>query len=123
MTSLYAPQDYRNATHEQRLKVINGCGPDGFVNRLIPNSICGVDVTEAYNIHDWMVVKAVNSKDRFHADNVFKENLRKLINWNKGPLALRLLRQGIAKIYYWAVLLYSKFKGKKSKHYMHSNRM
>ena len=107
MTKLYAPQDYQQASLEQRKVICNGCGPDGFVSRLVPNFILGVDVTEACHIHDWMTTQVFSLNERLHADSVFFANLKKLIYKAGGNRVLRWLRVSIARLYHYSVRLYS----------------
>lgn len=99
--------DYINASNEEKSKIINKCGPDGFINYLVPDHILGLNVESACNVHDWDYSQAKDHKDLEKADKRFQKNLKKIItNETKNPI-LRFLRKGIAKIYYWAVRLYS----------------
>ena len=112
MIRLYAPQEYLQASNDKKFKICNGCGPDNILHRIIPNSIFGVDVTEACNIHDWMTTNSRDLTERLHADSVFFANLKKLINKAGGSTLLRWLRVSAARLYHYSVRSYSHIKSK-----------
>jgi len=58
---------------------LNGCGPAGWKFDLVPDTIWGLCVTEACNIHDAMYYTGLDEKDRTHADNTFLNNLNRII--------------------------------------------
>jgi len=83
-------------------------GPSGALSKYIPNSIFGVDVSKACNIHDWMIHHSKNNKQLRKADDVFDENLQTLIEKYSKNIGIKLARKFIAKIYSHAARLYSK---------------
>ena len=104
---LLAPLDYVLASREEKEKIVNQCGPDGFLNRIVPNYLFGLDVSEACNIHDWEFAWARNSKEFKEADWTFKRNLEHLIKAKTQDSFLRFIRLALAKVYYLAVRSYS----------------
>ena len=74
---LYAPLSYWNATEEQRKAVCNGCGAKGGIN--VPDTMYGLCVTLACNIHDWMFKEGKTLGDFFFANAIFIMNLAVLI--------------------------------------------
>lgn len=99
---LNAPQDYVTAEPELRRRVCSGCGPRGGLNGLVPETIYGLNISEACNIHDWMYAFAeptVHAKNK--ADRVFLNNILRIINGKtKGRLLLFLRRKRALKYYY-----------------------
>ena len=107
---LRAPLDYYEASKEERDEIINRCGPDGFLNKFIPDHLFGLSIAEVCNIHDWEFSKARSQKDLKRADLNFKNNLMWLINKKSSNGTLKFLREAAAKVYYWVVRVYSKNK-------------
>jgi hypothetical protein len=77
-------------------RICNGCGPDSWHVDLIPDSIFGVSVSAACDIHDFDYWVGGDATDRWHADLRLLGNMRLLINaahshWWQWPLtAIRL---------------------------------
>lgn len=103
MVKLYAPESYVTASPEVRKQVINGCGPGGWKVDLIPDSLYGLDISEACNIHDWMYTAGATLKDKAEADRVFLNNMIRLINSKGSIWIIKRLRLRAAKAYYEAV--------------------
>ena len=60
----------------QRLKEIcNGCGTAGWKGRLVPDSVCGVSITNECNVHDFMYEFGVDDTDKKKADRCFLNNM------------------------------------------------
>ena len=100
---LYAPQSYIQANPHDRTYRVNGCGPGGWLNRLVPDTIYGLDVSEACNIHDWMYFVGLTIEDKERADRVMLNNLIRIIDANTSFGWLRRLRYRRARTYYDAV--------------------
>jgi len=100
---LYAPNSYHEATPKERAEVCNGCGAKGGIK--FPDSMWGLDVKEACNIHDWMTKYGLTLMDFLFAAGMFIVNLT-IIIWfgssNKLTLTLRLMR---ATKYFVAVVV------------------
>lgn len=103
-TKLYAPESYWNATPEQRKVVCNGCGVAGWKGKLVPNTMWGLDISKACDIHDWMYHYGNTEEDRCEADRVFLNNLIRIINAHDGMLAA--IRRYRATTYYNTVRAY-----------------
>jgi len=103
---LYAPSSFTHATAALRAAVVNGCGPDGWKSDLIPDTIYGLDVTVACNIHDWMYYEGESNQEKDLADRVLLNNLLRMIAAAQGPALLRKLRRFRAHLYYKAVQRY-----------------
>lgn len=100
---LYAPQSYIQATTEERKRVVNGCGAGGWLRALVPDTMYGLDVSEACNIHDWMYATGLTIEDKAAADRVFLNNLLRIIDANTSWWLLRRLRYRRARTYFEAV--------------------
>jgi hypothetical protein len=45
---LYAPTEYWSLPKELKQALTNGCGPRGWLRVLVPDTICGLDITKVY---------------------------------------------------------------------------
>ena len=104
--TLYAPASYVAAPPEVRRLATNGCGTDGWKGAIVPETMYGLDVSPACNIHDWMYVAGETIADKDEADRAFLNNLLRLIEACGGPGWLGWLRRRRARIYYEAVRLF-----------------
>ena len=93
--TLFAPSTYWAATPEQRATVCNGCGTAGWKGALVPDTIWGLSVREACDIHDWMYEHGATESDRLDADSAFLNNLIRLINHHGGWLAWARRRRAL----------------------------
>ena len=85
--------------------VSNGCGTSGWKGKLVPETMWGIRVTDACNVHDYDYHFGETLADKKRADKRFLKNLRTLVKrgskgWNKIFLPFRLVR---CKTYYIAV--------------------
>lgn len=105
MNNLFIPSGYLELTFLQKKQICNGMGAkDSALSALIPNTMYGLDVTEAGNIHDYMYYVGHTIQDKQEADRIFLNNLLRIINNYGGWLAF--LRRRRALKYYEAVLYF-----------------
>lgn len=102
MHELFAPADYRQATAEQKRDICNGCGTKGLGGLITPDTLYGLSINAACDIHDWMYVFGRTIADKEEADRVFLNNMLRIIEAKSG-LLLRWLRRRRAMTYYSAV--------------------
>lgn len=69
---LLAPASYLAADVTERVLVCNGCGPGSWRLDMVPDSVMGLDISLACNIHDWMYAW---DWDRVQADVWFLANM------------------------------------------------
>jgi len=100
---LYAPESFWRASARVRGVVSNGCGTSGWKGELVPETMYGLDVSLACDIHDWMYHEGETQEDKDQADRVFLNNLLRIIQHAAGPWLLRTLRRRRARTYYQAV--------------------
>jgi hypothetical protein len=100
---LRAPASYFIASQELRNKYTGGCGAGKFGDWLVPDTMWGLCVTEACNIHDWMYAFGKNKKDRKEADDTLLENLYRTIDNDQPTRVFRILRRMRARTYYFFV--------------------
>ncbi len=98
---LFAPESYWNATLTERATICNGCGTAGWKGKLVPDSMWGLNISKACNIHDWMYHFGKTEAERCEADRAFFNNLLRIINAEGGWLAS--LRRYRATTYYNSV--------------------
>jgi len=106
MAQLYAPSgywSYKIHKPEELAKLVNGCGPDGWKRKLIPDSILRVNIKEACDIHDWMYIFGETEADREAADRVFLNNMLRIVEEESKWFITRKIRRKIAYTYYEAV--------------------
>lgn len=105
---------YKNITPEEKAKICNGAGAAGqWISSIIPNTMYGLDCTEAFNIHDYDYQVGASREDKDRADKNLLDNLLTIINHRGGWL--KPLRHRRALKYYEAVNQFGDaafFKGK-----------
>lgn len=99
---LFAPAEFWQLTKEQRNEICNSCGPKGF-DWLIPDSLCGLSVKAACEIHDFMYYAGETIADKEQADRTFLNNMLRIIEANTEYEWLKCLRKHMAYKYYCAV--------------------
>lgn len=87
----------------------NGCGPKGVVGKLIPDSLLGVSVQEACNLHDDRYHQGGTSEKRWRADRNFLEDMLSAIEKEKGSRLIGQARKMGAYIYYYSVRIFGHF--------------
>ena len=101
---LWCPESFKRATSEERERKCNGCGTKGLGGILVPNTLYGLDVTEACDIHDWMYAEGTTVSDKNTADRVFRNNMLRIIHARPHGVGLiSFLRRRRATKYYKAV--------------------
>ncbi|QXE85952.1 hypothetical protein KP003_16555 [Geomonas nitrogeniifigens] len=105
---LDASQAYRDALPEVVAQVVNGCGPGGWKFDIIPDTVLGLSIKEACNIHDWDYTVGLTDADKHAADQRFKRNCLAMVNNARGfwAVVLRYHRRLRVEEYYQAVRLF-----------------
>jgi len=75
---LNAPQSYLHATDAAKALVCNGAGPKGW-GWAVPDTIYGLSIKPAADIHDWSYMTAKTDGERLKADLMFLQNMFVLI--------------------------------------------
>lgn len=84
----------------------NGCGPKGWLGKLIPDHLFGLSVNEACDLHDEQYIQGGNDYQRKLADQIFLNGiLDKIRNTNDKKL-ISFLRKISAYSYYFAIRLF-----------------
>jgi len=104
---LKAPESYWSLDPETKKEICNGVGPKGY-GFLFPDTIWGLDVSEAADIHDYMYQIGVTEEDRKKADKVFLDNMNAIIDSQSSWAWLTKLRKRRASLYYEAVSKFGK---------------
>ena len=98
---LYAPKAYWETPENELKQITGGCGPGGIGDWLVPDTMYGLSVFKACQIHDFMYAMGETNDDKEEADRVFKNNLIRIIKHHGGILkSLRIIR---AHTYYLSV--------------------
>jgi len=103
LVELYAPERYWNLTAEQHHAFTNGCGTGGWKGELIPETVWGLSVSDACDIHDFMYAVGATIADKEEADRVFLNNMLRIIDAAGGFSWLKALRRRRAHVYFEAV--------------------
>lgn len=101
-TQLYAPASYWQIPPRERRIRYNGAGPKGY-GWLVPDTLWGLSITDAANIHDHMYGEGKNLKDKEEADRVFLNNMVRIIEAETESWIFKWLRMRRANKYFWAV--------------------
>ena len=96
---LLCPEEYLTATVIQIAELTNGCGPKGWLD-MVPDTIYGMNIADACNIHDWMYEFGETEMDRQFSDNTFQANIEHLIALRGGNKFIMWLRGIRANTYY-----------------------
>ena len=106
-SGLVAPATFWTASGESRARNCNGCGTEGWKGALVPETVWGLRISRACDIHDWMYAEGRTEADRHYADMLFLNNMIALIDQASQESwlgwLLKLLRQRRAFTYYQAV--------------------
>jgi hypothetical protein len=101
---LYAPAAYWRLTRAGRAELqLNGCGPSGWKNRLVPEHLLWVSITAACDIHDYMYITGRTEADREESDRVFLNNMLRIVEGESSTWLTRDLRRRLALRYYATV--------------------
>lgn len=105
IVDLWCPEAYRDLPKATLKKITNGCGTGGWLAALVPDTIYGLNITAACNIHDYMYSRGRTQNDKVEADRVMLNNLQRIIQAKTKYRWLRKLRTIRAYLYYLAVHL------------------
>ena len=97
---LYAPSSYWETPSHIIDEMTGGCGPGGFGDMLVPDTMYGLSVKPACRIHDFQYFVGKTLEDKIAADRIFLNNMVRIINANSGLRILRRLRLIRARTYY-----------------------
>lgn len=101
---LFAPASYWTCTEATRREVVSGCGPGrGWKAFLVPETLWGLSIRAACDIHDWMYHLGETVDDKKEADRVFLNNMIRIIEARTRWSWLKRMRLRRARIYYLAV--------------------
>ena len=99
---LTAPAEFWKLDSKEKKRICNGIGPKG-LGWLFPNTVWGLNVKSCGDIHDYMYHIGKYQIDKEVADNVFLNNLQKLIKEKTKKQWLLNRRLFRAEIMYTAV--------------------
>lgn len=101
--NLHYSESYRNATDAERGTCCNGCGAKGGIN--VPDTLYGLSITDACNVHDWDYKHGKTLDDKLTADRFFFSNVLIIIESQTSFMGklLKPLRRRRALKYYEAV--------------------
>lgn len=100
---LYAPASYWRCSSAELKAMTGGCGPGGKGDYLVPDTVYGLSVFRACQIHDYMYAVGKTAADKEEADRVFLNNMLRIIDAETKWRWLRFLRRRRAYTYYKAV--------------------
>lgn len=102
---LFAPREYwrlKKEEPETLAMLVGGCGPGGFGDYLVPDTLWGLKVTRACAIHDFyyseLMPGTIECKEE--ADRVFLNNMNRMITARTNGRLLKMLRRRRAKTFY-----------------------
>lgn len=101
MTVLFAPEGYWITDDKARKGVCNGCGTKGLGGWIVPDTLYGLSIEKACDIHDWMYAEGKGIEDKESADRAFLNNMLRIIEAESKWLAF--FRRSRAMSYYSVV--------------------
>ena len=104
--NLHLPESYQYATDAERALICNGAGAkDGLK---FPNTFYGLDMREAFDIHDWDYHHGKTQADKERADKYMLLNMLVIIESTQALVnrLLKPLRRRRALKYYEAVVTF-----------------
>jgi len=100
---LAAPTSFWGFLGQDTSAAVNGCGPGGTGDFLVPDTAYGLSLKPACKIHDWMYT-IFNSETGFKlANQIFLDNMHRINNATTKNCWLRWLRRRRILKYYLAV--------------------
>lgn len=112
---IFIPKEFKETPTWVVKQIVNGCGPKEIGSYWIPNSIWGITIRIACDIHDFEYYVGETEEDKKSADLTFLNNMIRLIEdteYNKIFQKLRIdkflkvLAKRTAKKYYYFVSEY-----------------
>ena len=101
--NLAAPKSFWDSTDSIRKNLTGGCGSGRIGDFFVPDRIYCLKITAACIIHDWCFL-VWNSKEGFiQANNLFKNNIIRIIQQTKSNRIIKKLRFQRSRLYYQAV--------------------
>lgn len=100
---LAAPESFWDYLDIDKSDMVNGCGPSGFGDFLIPNKVYGLSIKPACMIHDWMFTIFNCEKGFKVANQVFFDNMNRINKKNTKSNFLWWLRKRRIMKYFLAV--------------------
>jgi hypothetical protein len=100
---LIAPKSYWLNTNPNTPTYINGCGGQGLTSSIVPDSLFGLSINEACNIHDHMYEQGIDKTD---TDNTFLKNMITLVNQDSSSNIFKYLRKAKAHLYFLGVKIF-----------------
>jgi len=104
---------YFQASVDERKNVSNGCGTAGWKGKLVPDTVCGMNLRPSCDIHDWdYEFSPATNEGKKKADRTFLNNNIRIANatktrwWERftgGKGFWHRRRLNLAHIYYDAV--------------------
>jgi hypothetical protein len=100
--TMAAPNSFWTTSYDLKRDIINGCGPGGIGDFLIPDRAYFLDLKPACKIHDWMFT-VYNCEKGFELSNtVFLDNMNRINQVHSGNVFYSM-RKARIKTYYRAV--------------------
>lgn len=100
---LYAPASFKITELSRLNEVCNGCGAANAKFDFVPDTIYGLFIGHACNIHDWMYNEGRTLEAKKEADRVMPNNMLRLIDRGNRWYQPKFLMRRRALKYYYAV--------------------
>lgn len=100
--NLAAPQSFWD-NESFHYDLVGGCGPGGVGDYFVPDTVWFLKITLACKIHDWCFLVWNNKEDFDKANNIFKNNMMRIIEQKKSSNWVKNIRRRRAWKYFKAV--------------------
>ena len=108
LLGLQAPDSFWATPSVDMVGKVGGCGPGVLGDRLIPDTVYGICITNACMIHDWCYRFVETTQDQATADMMFLHNMLVIIHQKSKSKVLLFLRKLRVYKYYLAVSEFGK---------------
>ncbi len=104
--NLYAPSDFWEMSNEEISKISNGCGAAGAAIDYVPDTIYGLNISPACDIHDYGYYRGGTINDKYIDDLFLLINTMEIIKEKTNWKLLKILRLNRALKYFYMVDFY-----------------
>jgi hypothetical protein len=106
LLGLQAPDSFWATPSTDMVGKVGGCGPGVMGDRLVPDTVYGICITNACLIHDWSYRFIETTQDQVVADMMFLHNMLVIIHKKSKSKILLFFRKLRVFKYYLAVSVF-----------------
>jgi len=105
---LYAPSEFWKLSYDEKMRITNGCGAANAAIDYVPDTIYGLNISAACDIHDYGYWLGGLKEDKYISDLFLLINTLQIIKQHGGNKLMLTLRYSRAIKYFFAVDFFGK---------------